>query len=144
MLFRSSWAPPVCACVVREESPAEFADLETGALQSIHALPETPVANGKSVVAGAMPQGLYGVLEGDPQAHLDALTQQAQAGQVLEIACGQLIRVDFVAAGSILNWAAELQNQGYSLRFTQLHQLVAAFFFMIGIQEHAKLQVRST
>jgi len=80
------------------------------------------------------------VIEGDPQDWLNALAAQAKRGQVLDIACGNLIRLDFVAAGSILNWAADMQNQGYALRFTQLHQLVATFFHVIGIHEHATLQ----
>ncbi len=60
-------------------------------------------------------QGLVGVIEGDLQAWLDALTAQAKPGQVLEVACDNLIRLDFVAAGGLLNWAAEMQNQGYIL-----------------------------
>ena len=68
------------------------------------------------------------------------MTAQAKPGQVLEVACDNLIRLDFVAAGGLLNWAAEMQNQGYILRFTQLHQLVAVFFHVIGIHEHATVQ----
>ena len=87
-----------------------------------------------------MGQGLAGVIEGDAQPWLDALGAQVRRGQVLEISCANLIRLDFVAAGSVLNWAAEMQSHGHELRFTQLHQLVAEFFHIIGIHEHATVQ----
>lgn len=131
-----SWAEPVCHCVVQEEGEADVSILQEASLQSGHA----PVPGAAlSPVADAQ-QGLFGVIEGDPQERLDVLAAQAQRGQVLEIACDNLIRLDFVAAGSVLNWAADMQNQGYLLRFTQLHQLVAVFFHVIGIQEHATVQ----
>ena len=57
----------------------------------------------------------------------------------LTIACDQLIRVDFAAAGSVLNWAAEQQGQGHVVHFHNLQRLVAVFFNVIGISEHAKV-----
>lgn len=131
-----SWAKPQCHCVVQEEGEADVSILQEASLHSAHAQAKglVPVP-----VASAM-QGLAGVIEGDPQAWLDALTAQAKPGQVLEVACDNLIRLDFVAAGGLLNWAAEMQNQGYILRFTRLHQLVAVFFHVIGIHEHATVQ----
>ena len=132
-----SWVEPMCHCVVQEEGEADVSILQEASLHSVHA----QAASGAlaHAVPGACP-GLAGVIEGDPQAWLDALTAQAQPGQVLDIPCENLIRMDFVAAGSVLNWAADMQNQGYSLRFTQLHHLVAVFFHVIGIHEHATLQ----
>ncbi|WP_286999433.1 STAS domain-containing protein [Comamonas sp. UBA7840] len=131
-----SWAKPQCHCVVQEEGEADVSILQEASLHSAHGQAKglVPVP-----VASAM-QGLAGVIEGDPQVWLDALTAQAKPGQVLEVACDNLIRLDFVAAGGLLNWAAEMQNQGYILRFTQLHQLVAVFFHVIGIHEHATVQ----
>ena len=132
-----SWVEPQCHCVVQEEGEADVSILQEASLQSVHALAQGVVPVLK---AGTMQGGLAGVIEGDPQAWLDALTAQAQRGQVLEVGCENLIRLDFVAAGGLLNWAADMQNQGYILRFTQLHQLVAVFFHVIGIQEHATVQ----
>ena len=85
-------------------------------------------------------QGLAGVIEGDLQEWLDVLGAKAQNSKTLDVACDKLIRMDFVAAGTVLNWAADLQRQGVGVRFTQLHQLMAAFFHVIGIQEHAVVQ----
>lgn len=129
-----AWAEPVCYSVVQEEGEADVSILQEASLQSTQAVGH---GAGLPVVPPQALQGLYGVLEGDPQALLDALTAQAQPGQVLEVPCDNLIRLDFVAAGSVLNWAAEMQSQGRSVRFTKLHHLVAVFFHVIGIHEHA-------
>lgn len=126
------WSAPVCHGVVQEEGEADISVLQEASRYA------SQLAGAAAVpLLAPCPQGLAGVIEGDPQACLDALASQAQPGQVLEVACAHLIRLDFVAAGSVLNWAAEMQSQGVSLRFTQLHQLVAVFFHVIGIQEHA-------
>ena len=47
--------------------------------------------------------------------------------------------MDFAAAGSVLNWAAQMQELGHVLQFSQLHQLLAVFFNVVGIQEHAQV-----
>ena len=88
--------------------------------------------------------GLFGILEGDVQEPLEAI--EAQAGSTpcgVEVDCSLLIRLDFVAAGGLLNWAASMQGKGYRLRFVNLHQLTAAFMHVIGVQEHAKLMLRA-
>ena len=59
------------------------------------------------------------------------------------VSCTHLIRVDFSAAGSLLNWAATRQAEGCNLQFRDVHRLVAAFFHVIGIQEHARVLVRT-
>ena len=67
----------------------------------------------------------------------------ARPGRPLVIDCAELIRVDFAAAGSVLNWAARMQAEGVALRFERLHQLVAVFFAMIGVGDHALLVPRT-
>jgi hypothetical protein len=98
------------------------------------------------MAAGLQPtarDGLAGVIEGDATPWLQALQARARLGTPLEISCERLIRLDFVAAGMVLNWAAEMQVLGHQLRFTQLHHLVAVFLQVIGIEAHAKLQLRA-
>jgi hypothetical protein len=51
--------------------------------------------------------------------------------------------VDFSAAGSILNWVASAQASGKKIEFTRLSHLVAAFFNLIGINEHARVTGRT-
>ena len=82
---------------------------------------------------------LWGILDGDIDAQLNAVSAKLVPGQPLEVDCSLLVRLDFVAAGSLLNWAAQAQSQGVALRFTHLHHLVAAFMTVLGVQEHAKL-----
>jgi anti-anti-sigma regulatory factor len=60
----------------------------------------------------------------------------------LVIDCEHLIRTDFAAAGTLLNWAAEQQAKGQQLQFDKLHRLVAILFNVLGINEHAWVVVR--
>lgn len=86
--------------------------------------------------------GLAGCIDGDATFWLSALEARARPGQRLVIDCAELLRLDFAAAGSVLNWAAHLEAEGVALRFERLHQLVAVFFAMVGIGEHAQLVPR--
>ncbi|QDL53512.1 STAS domain-containing protein [Rhodoferax aquaticus] len=65
------------------------------------------------------------------------------AGKAIHIGCHHLVRVDFSAAGSLLNWVASKEALGYQIQFVGVHRLVAAFFTVIGINEHAKVLTRS-
>ncbi|MNV53446.1 hypothetical protein D3C71_1455950 [compost metagenome] len=87
--------------------------------------------------------GLAGCIDSDATPWLAALEAQVRPGRPLVIDCAELIRVDFAAAGSVLNWAARMQAEGVALRFEQLHQLVAVFFGMIGVSDHAQLVPRT-
>ena len=136
-----SWAEPQCQCSALEEAEADVTLLQQSTWPG-RADHQKGFQSSWQAQAGAG-VSLSGVLEGDLQAQLDALAAHAQQGQMLEIACEHLIRLDFVAAGSLLNWAAQMQAQGHRLRFTQLHQLVAVFLGVIGIHEHASVE-RST
>ena len=61
----------------------------------------------------------------------------------LVVSCAKLVRVDFSAAGSILNWVANRQEEGFLIQFRDVHRLVGAFFNVIGINEHAKVVLRA-
>ena len=85
---------------------------------------------------------LRGEILGDATAALAALDAIPVPGNQLLIGCSGLLRVDFAAAGSILNWVALRQSQGRQIQFHNVHRLVAAFFNVIGINEHAKVLSR--
>ena len=89
-----------------------------------------PIDNGPSAL-------LSGVIEGDAVPLLQPLQELVKPGVPLVIACDKLMRIDFAAAGSVLNWAADLQSQGHVVHFHNLHRLIAVFFNVIGINEHA-------
>jgi hypothetical protein len=82
---------------------------------------------------------LSGMVLGDASAVLAAVDARAGGSDLLVVACDTLTRIDFSAAGSVLNWAAEQQAAGRSVRFTGLHRLAAIFFNVIGINENAKV-----
>lgn len=86
---------------------------------------------------------LRGEVVGDATFALAILDAAPQTGARMEIACDELLRVDFAAAGSILNWVAMRQAEGKQVQFLNLHRLVAAFFNVIGINEHAKVVPRT-
>ena len=114
--------------------------------------PVAPVVNLPAApqrVLPELPDGalqLQGEILGDA---LDALeaplrTEEGDApayrrGDVLLIFCSHLVRVDFSAAGSILNWAAMRQSEGCTVQFRDVNRMVAAFFNVIGINEHARV-----
>ncbi len=92
--------------------------------------------------APAVPPGLAlaGEIVGDAVPGLPRLDDVSQ--KKLVVSCHQLIRVDFSAAGSILNWAAQGQALGRQIEFRDVPFLVAAFFNLIGINQHAQVLPR--
>ncbi len=86
---------------------------------------------------------LSGEIRGDPQATLEDLERRLQGADVMIISCRNLIRVDFSAAGTLLNWVAGHHASGRLVQFVDVHRLVSAFFNVIGITEYAKVVVRN-
>ena len=82
---------------------------------------------------------LRGELRGDASELLAEMEKNEVPSVKLVISCEALLRVDFAAAGSILNWVAIRQAEGKQIQFQNAHRLVAAFFNVIGINEHAKV-----
>lgn len=87
---------------------------------------------------------LNGEILGDAAQALDDLQAGLRGADRLVISCSRLIRVDFSAAGSILNWVAVRESEGCHVQFRDVPRLVAAFFNVIGINEHARVVVRNT
>jgi ABC-type transporter Mla MlaB component len=85
---------------------------------------------------------LSGQIQGDPVAMLEKLESKLAGADVMVISCAKLIRVDFSAAGTLLNWVSAKQSEGRIVQFTDVHRLVAAFFHVIGISEHANVVTR--
>ena len=79
---------------------------------------------------------------GDATHAFDGFDATEHRGEGIVVSCKGLIRVDFSAAGSILNWVAMREADGYRVQFRDVHRLVAAFFNVIGINEHARVVPR--
>jgi hypothetical protein len=134
-----SWANPLCGYsddATPEAAPAAppAQDLVARPHWKDSTTPAPLTGFGDSVPALA---GLTGHIEGDATHLLDGMQDHVPAGQPLAIPCDKLIRIDFTAAGSVLNWAAQQQAQGREVQFHNLHRLVAVLFNVLGVNEHA-------
>ena len=81
-------------------------------------------------------------MTGDISATLSKLQSEANQAPLISVSCTRLIRVDFIAAGDLLNWVLAKQSENRGITFVDAHRLVALFFGAMGINEHAKVQVR--
>lgn len=86
---------------------------------------------------------LSGQLVGDISATLRQLDAQLSVAPLVTVSCTRLIRVDFVAAGDLLNWVLSKRSESRSVTFADTHRLVALFFGAMGINEHASVRVRN-
>ena len=85
---------------------------------------------------------LSGLIEGDAIAVFDQLEAKMQGADVMIMSCAKLIRVDFSAAGTLLNWVSAREAEHRTVQFVEVNRLVAAFFNVIGITEHARVATR--
>lgn len=153
-------------CVIYEVSPPPWADARcdfvhehvnpTASLEAAHTLPGdvAPGPLGDLSQALTAPMGLdtipvavvelTGEVLGDAAEALDKLQAGLKGADRLVISCSRLIRVDFSAAGSILNWVAVRESEGCHVQFRDVPRLVAAFFNVIGINEHARVVLRTS
>jgi len=86
---------------------------------------------------------LSGQLVGDIGPTLKRLEAELGGSTIVNVSCSRLIRVDFIAAGDLLNWVLARRNENRSVVFVESHRLVALFFGAMGINEHARVKVRS-
>jgi hypothetical protein len=138
-----SWAP--ARCQVRVSS----ANLHTRNPQMLRVSDVSTSFHESSLledVAGAGVEmahvELSGQLVGDIGATLRKLDDGLTAAPIVSVSCARLIRVDFIAAGDLLNWVLNKRNENRAVHFVDAHRLLALFFGAMGINEHAKVQVR--
>lgn len=86
---------------------------------------------------------LSGQLVGDMTELLQRMGNQVGTAVQVEIACPKLVRLDFIAAGDLLNWVLHQRSDNRSVQFVDAHRLVALFFGAMGINEHARIKVRA-
>ena len=91
---------------------------------------------------GVFAAALSGTYVGSADAVVQALAAQTEA-QAFELNCRHLTRVDFGAAGDLLNWSMDQQAKGHRVTFQQVNRLVAAFFGVIGINDAARVTLRT-
>ncbi|MDZ4074897.1 MAG: STAS domain-containing protein [Hylemonella sp.] len=144
-----SWQEPRCSCELQGAMNA--AEAEAEAIRSGWDAPNStwddPLQN-LTVPVGMEDQPpavveLYGEILGDAAEVLARLEAGMEGATRMVVSCARLIRVDFSAAGSILNWVAEQQARGCQVQFRDVNRIVAAFFNVIGISEHARVVPRA-
>ena len=86
---------------------------------------------------------LSGQLVGDIGKTLAALEARLGTSSVVNVNCQRLIRMDFVAAGDLLNWVLSRRSENRLVHFDDAHRLLALFFNAMGINEHARVKVRN-
>jgi hypothetical protein len=86
---------------------------------------------------------LSGQLVGDIGQTLTKMNADLGTATIVNVSCARLIRVDFIAAGDLLNWVLARRSENRSVNFVDAHRMVALFFGAMGINEHAKVKVRN-
>ena len=86
---------------------------------------------------------LSGQLVGDISETLKRMSDELGTATQVNISCMRLIRVDFIAAGDLLNWVLSRRGENRAVTFVDAHRLVALFFGAMGINEHAQVKVRT-
>ena len=94
-------------------------------------------------VASVTTVELSGEILGDATETLQVLSERLGDADVMVVNCARLIRIDFSAAGALLNWVTACREQGRLVQFSEVNRLVAAFFGVISIGEHARITLRS-
>ncbi len=137
-----SWEPTRCKVHIsssgsstRQPDLSLVSDVSTGFMES-HLADD---GGGQVEVAHVE---LSGQLIGDISGTLGKLQSELTSAPVISVSCARLIRVDFIAAGDLLNWVLAKRSESRAVHFVDTHRLVALFFGAMGINEHAKVQVR--
>ncbi|MEO7159140.1 MAG: STAS domain-containing protein [Polaromonas sp.] len=86
---------------------------------------------------------ISGQIQGHAADVLDRLEASFMGADRMQISCAKLIRVDFSAAGMLLNWLSARQAENRSVEFSEVNRLIATFFNVIGITEYARVVVRN-
>jgi anti-anti-sigma regulatory factor len=144
-----SWQEPRSRCELQDMNDPQAREEEElrSSWDQPHSTWDDPLA-GLTVPVGLEGQPpavveLSGEILGDAGEVLARLEAGMEGANRMVISCARLIRVDFTAAGSILNWVAEQQGKGCQVQFRDVNRMVAAFFNVIGITEHARVVPRA-
>lgn len=125
-------------CITFEVSPPSWSDPRGSyaALdEAVVPAPALPADSGSAV--------LVGYLGGDCKPLLQRLDAQLVHALMPTVSCAALLRVDLEGARAIIDWVAGHEEQGRRIEFVDVHRLVATFFHVVGITDHASVSVRS-
>ena len=103
---------------------------------------ESQIADASGIVQVGTVE-LSGQLVGDISATLTKMDSELGTAKIVNVSCARLIRVDFIAAGDLLNWVLARRAENRTVSFVDAHRMVALFFGAMGINEHANVKVRT-
>ena len=130
-----SWHPAACT-FVQDQSMSGFGSLAEGS--QTRTPDESPV-----LVSPFAACELVGEVYGDVTDAVAKLIAAGESADHVVITCALTVRLDFAAAGALLNWVIECDARGCQVQFVQVPRLVAVFFHMLGIDRYAKILVRA-
>jgi ABC-type transporter Mla MlaB component len=137
-----AWIPPKSSYVPLDADvqPESEPVNDRSAAQQTFAL--TTTTGELPAATEAFKAALSGEILGSVRPMLAALPNDLERIKTIDFNCRALRRVDFGAAGGLLNWSIEQQGQGRTVTFRDMHRLLAAFFSVIGINAAARVILR--
>ena len=136
-----SWEPSACSIKQQDDAVSAHAGPLSHVSEVTTSFVESQVQHEVEFLQIAT-LDLSGQLVGDIGGVLQQLDDQLGASISLDIDCRHLLRVDFIAAGDLLNWVLARRSENRTVIFSEAHRLVALFFGAMGINEHARVKVR--
>ncbi len=137
-----SWEPAVCQARVSGSGPSTTSPPLSVVSDVSTSFVESRLTEDTGMVqVGAVE--LSGQLVGDISATLKKMEDELGPASIVNVSCAKLIRVDFIAAGDLLNWVLARRSENRAVSFLESHRLIALFFGAMGINEHAKVKVRT-
>jgi hypothetical protein len=136
-----SWEPAQCNVRLSQDSINAHTPALSRVSEVTTSFVESQIQHETSFVQVAT-LNLSGQLVGDIGTILGKLDTQLGGSVSLEIDCEHLLRVDFIAAGDLLNWVLARRADNRQVIFNNPHRLVAMFFGAMGINEHAHVKLR--
>jgi hypothetical protein len=137
-----SWERPVCQARISGSGQSTHSPPLSVVSEVSTSFVETGVTDEPGAVQVASVE-LAGQLVGDIGATLRKMDVELRSASMVNVSCSRLIRVDFIAAGDLLNWVLARRGENRSVTFSEAHRLVALFFGAMGISEHARVKVRT-
>ena len=124
-----SWEPASPKYRIEDAEPAPApTDAETAG-DDEETLPDNAVA-------------LSGEVVGKAEADMQRLNEFAGTHNRIIIDCSRLVRVDFTAAGLLLNWAVGMRGARKHIEFVRVGHLVGALFLVMGLHEVVPVERR--
>ena len=137
-----SWEPTACKVRLSNDGVSPQTRPLTHVSKVITSFVESQFHNEVEFVQVAA-LNLSGQLVGDISSTLTQLDSQLGASVSLEVDCQHLLRVDFIAAGDLLNWVLARRGENRTVIFNNPHRLIALFFGAMGINEHAHVKLQT-